>query len=41
MVSAMGTRNKSKEADLWKYQECFSNTLKAAIAMMNNMAMIS
>lgn len=41
IVSPMDSRNKYKEADLWKYQECFSSTLKAAVVTMNKMEMVS
>ena len=37
----MDARNKYKEADLWKYQECFTSTLKAAVVTMNKMEMVS
>ena len=40
-ISPMDARNKYKEADLWKYQECFASTLKAAVVTMNNMEMVS
>jgi hypothetical protein len=41
IISPMDARNKYKEADLWKYQECFANTLKAAVVTMNKMEMVS
>lgn len=41
IISPMDARNKYKEADLWKYQECFASTLKAAVVTMNKMEMVS
>ena len=41
IISAMDARNKYKEADLWKYQECLVNTLKAAVVTMNKMEITS